>query len=151
MAEGPPIPTNELDDFGRVLVRFIEAQRDLIMAVPGGVPRDQFVMFRELVFSAALSPAVIGDTTKAWHTLHNKNPEVAHALYVELGSFSAATESTDRVEASPEEKRGWKGWLIDVGKSIVDSLREILGENLGPKAKAIWKMISEALEIFGSR
>jgi hypothetical protein len=69
---------------------------------------------------------------------------------MELEAASASVERLQPAGATtePAARLLWKR-LLGIGKTATDSLREILDKDLGPRTKAIWKLLTEALDIDG--
>jgi len=141
-------PSN--DEFRRVVLRFVRAHRTLLLRDPQPLP--EFVAFRNGVLDAAESGEVVDDTARALSKVHGETDygmaEAVHLLIAELEAFSASVEraSEAAVPVEPTQRPHWKR-LLGIGKTTTDSLTEILDKTLGPKAKAIWKMLSELAEI----
>ena len=137
------------DEFKRVVLRFARAQRTLITQATELPP--EFVAYRNAVLDAIESQAVVDDTSNALSLLHQgETTEAAHLLVMELEAFSASVERVRPVATSPEPaQRPWWKRALGIGKTATDSLAEILDKYLGPRAKAIWKLLSELAEIAG--
>jgi hypothetical protein len=143
-------PTNDLgdDEFSRVIRRYALAHRILLTRDPDVLP--EFIAFRNAVLDAIQSPAVVDDTSRALGVLHSDphTTEAAHLLVMELEAFSASVERLPPTTAPPEPPhRPWWKRLLGIGKTTTDSLREILEKHLGPHARAIWKILTELVDI----
>ena len=134
------------DEFERVIRRFARAQRILLSRDPDPLP--EFIAFRNAVLDALESTATVVDTSRALAVLHKKTPEAAHLLVMELEAFSASVERVPPATAPPEPApRAWWKRVLGIGKTATDSLAEILAEHLGPRGKAILKLLSEVVDI----
>jgi hypothetical protein len=147
----------EDDEFHRVVRRFAKSHRTLLARDPE--PLAEFATFRNAVLDAIESPAVIEETSRALADLHRdaNTAEAAHLLVMELDAFAAAVDRPPAVAMPtaavapagpvPEPHRSWWKRLLGIGKTAGDSLCEILEKYLGPKGKAIWKILGELLDI----
>ncbi len=136
------------DEFNGVVRRFVRAHRTLLSRDPEPLP--EFVAFRNAVLDAVESPVAIDDTSRALAILHrdDQTTEAAHLLVMELEAFSASVERVPPATVPPEPaQRAWWKRALGIGKTATDSLSEILDKYLGPRAKAIWKLLSELIEI----
>jgi hypothetical protein len=135
------------DEFRRVVLRFAQAHRTLVKQDPEPLP--EFVAYRNAVLDSIESPAVIDDTSRALTSLHEgETAEAAHLLVMEMEAFSASAERVRPGAASNDAaQRSWWKRALGIGKTATDSLAEILDKYLGPRAKAIWKLLSEVVEI----
>jgi hypothetical protein len=136
------------EEFKRVIRRFARAHRALISRDPEPLP--EFIAFRNAVLDAIESTAMVDETSLALALLHRdaQTTEAAHLLVMELEAFSAAAERGQPATAPPEPAhRPWWKRALGIGKTATDSLAEILEKHLPPGAKAIWKVLSELLDI----
>jgi hypothetical protein len=136
------------DEFHRVIRRFTRALRILLLRDPDPLP--EFGAFRAAVLDSIESPDVIDGTSRALAAVHRdaETTEAAHLLAVELDAFSASVDRTQSAGTAitAADRPLWKR-LLGIGKTAGDSLREILEKYLGPRAKAIWKLLTEAVDI----
>ena len=139
------------DEYKRVALRFVRAHRVLLLRDPDVL--HEFTPFRSALLDAAESPAVIEDVARALDKCHASGgdydmTEAVHLLVLELEAFSASVERLPQAAAPVDttQRPLWKR-LLGIGKTATDSLTDILDKYLGPHAKAILKLLSEANDI----
>jgi hypothetical protein len=121
--------------------------------VPQERALDPFLSLREAALTAAENSQVVGALEAAWLKLHEKGevgttaPEIAHLLLTEITVFPAAVEIAESEEKTNKEPLLSKKRLLGVGKTALDSIKDIL-DNLSPLAKGALTVLSEVFGIF---
>jgi len=145
---GDNVPESDAEEFQRIVRRFAKAHRIVLTREPEPLP--EYGAFKNAVLDAVESSTFINETSRALAAVHDdpNTTEAAHLLMMELEAFSASVDRTHAavVQVGSTERPLWKR-LLGIGKTASDSLREILDKFLGPKAKAIWKLLTELVDI----
>ena len=153
------MPASDPDrPFAAAWLRFIGAARRDTPRLPKHRALDQFIQLRNAALDEAESDEVASAINDALAKLYAgpgylppmaaHGARVAALLVTEANAYAAAVD----VAAAEYEEQGRPAGvpptrLARVGKSFVDSLREIL-DTLPPHVKALLKILSEVFEIF---
>jgi hypothetical protein len=138
--------------FGNAWRGFVREVRSLLMAVTA--PQrlrylDQFLQLRNATLDAAESEEVVYALQRAWDTHATEHgKQAAELLLMELLAFPPAAEVARQMSADNEMGSSPRG-LMSVAKTIVGSVRDVLGDLMGPLAKGILTAFSELLELLG--
>ncbi len=136
-------------EFANAWTRFVRAARRLLAGAPSERALDPFIPLRDAALDAAESPRMAMELQSTWSALHAPNaaPEVAHLLLLEVQAFPGAVEIAEAEEKTGEERLLSKKRLLGLGKTGLDSVRDIM-DNLPPLAKGTLTILSEVFGLF---
>lgn len=160
MSDEPPEehqPTSDQPDQGEFATtwsRFVRAARRLLAGVPQERLLDPYLPLKDAALDAAESRRVVAALQRAWEQRHEtvdkpgeSEPVVTHLLLLEVRAFPAAVELAQIEEKTGEERRSIVKRLLGLGKTTVDSVREIL-DDLPPLAKGALTVLGEVFDLF---
>lgn len=138
--------------FGNAWRAFVREIRTLLSSITAPQrPRylDQFLQLRNATLDAAESDTVVRALQKAWDILAAEDGTLAaDLLLMELLAFPPAAEVA-RETASSAEAGSWYRGLMSVAKTILGSVKDVLGDSIGPLAKGVVTALGEVVELLG--
>ena len=157
---GTAFPADPDDDFSRAGWRLVRTCRVLLADDDADALLAPMAAWRLQLADVLASPRLGTATGHALRNLHNSadGGEPVRLLINEIYAVSATVAtvqapsvagSAARPASPAAEERERPRWqrLRGIGKTLVDSFRELLSDRLGPWEKAIWKLVSEGLEM----
>jgi hypothetical protein len=145
MPPSPPKPS----EFRLAWMRFTDSVKPLLVAVPDDRPLDQFLPFREKVYSIIQGKEFLEELDKSWivytdYPLH----ETGQALLMEMNAFTFAAEVAKETEPLEETtKKTWMGRLLGKASVVTGSVKDIISD-LPPMVKNGITLFKEAIDIF---
>ena len=123
--------------------------RLLVGPQPDDRPLDQYLEFRDTVFSLVQSKEFLNELEKGFNSeTHRVHDETRKALIMELEAFPKAIEIAQTTEKTEEKQQGWwrnrwSGRAATVAGSVEDLI-----EDLPPWAKQAITLFKEAIDLF---
>lgn len=139
--------------FGSAWRAFVRELRGLLTSITAPQrPRylDQFLQLRNATLDAVESDMVVKALQMAWDKLAaEQGKPAADLLLMELLAFPPAAEVARETAPSNEPGASHRG-LLSVAKTILGSVKDVLGDLMSPLAKGVLTALGEVLELLGS-
>jgi len=138
--------------FGNAWRAFVRELRTLLTSITAPQrPRylDQFLQLRNATLDAAESDIVVQGLQKAWDVLVAEQGKLpADLLLMELLAFPPAAEVARETAPSNDAGASHRG-LLSAAKTILGSVKDVLGDLLGPLVKGVVTALGEVVELLG--
>jgi hypothetical protein len=135
-------------------IEFIRALRTLINGSISDRPRytDQWLQWSNATLTAA-EDAATANALQGAYNASEADRQAADLLLMELLGFPQAVNVASQTEPTGERSAAARQGLLGIGKTIINSSKDVLGHFLddNPKVKSIMTVLGEVPDVFGIR
>ncbi len=132
-------------------LNFVTSARVLFAVQPDDRTLDQYLQFRDEVFSIIENQNFLKELQGAWAPLTNgAMSDIGGTLLMELSAFSRAVEVASATAAANNQPKNWLSRWIPRASTVAGSVSDLLA-SLPPYAKGALTLFKELCSLFESK